>query len=121
MTTAKKTGAKATRRRRRTQAKDVWSRSQMLVEILLEVMETEIAAEQSERSERWLKLFGPKDSAVVNLQKLVQVLGELQEQTPAAALANEPQPIAPVSEEELQMLSEWLKSVSAVSASPATE
>lgn len=118
--TAKKPGAK---RRPKTKlvkkatpsAQDVWARTQMLVEVLLEVMEREIRTRKNEPSERWLKLFGAKDSAVVNLQKLVQLLAELQSQTPQTA------DVAPVDAAELAILAEWLKSTSAANVSTAAE
>lgn len=119
VTTDKKAGAKA--RSKDLQVRDVWARSQLLVEVLLTFMEREIRSRDKERSEKWLKLFGSKDSAVVNLQKLVQVLGELQEQTPVAQAKDQPQTAAPVNAQELALLQDWLKSVSATSASTATE
>jgi ABC-type transporter Mla MlaB component len=78
-------------------------------------MEREIRTRKNEPSERWLKLFGAKDSAVVNLQKLVQLLAELQTQSPQAA------GIAPVDSEELAILAEWLKTTNAASACPAEQ
>lgn len=97
---------------------DVWARTQLLVEVLLRVMEHEIAAEQPTRSEQWLKLFGPKDSAVVNLQKLVQLLAELQEQSPVKMAPDAR--VTPVSESELGLLHDWLKT-SAANVSQAAE
>ncbi len=115
MPTATKPGEKS--RSKKTQAHDMWERSQLLVEVLLKFMDREIRSKDPKRSEKWLKLFGTKESAVVNLQKLVQVLAELQEQTPSGT-ADQPAMTAPVNAEELAMLSEWLKTVSAASACP---
>lgn len=119
MTTDPKTGAKS--RMKKTPARDVWARSQLLVEVLLKFMEREIRSKDVERSEKWLKLFGTKDSAVVNLQKLVQVLGELQEQSPVAGTNDQPPATPPVNAEELALLQEWLRSVNAANVSPAAE
>lgn len=107
---------------RHPSATDVWARTQMLVEILLKVMEKEIRARKSkpERSEQWIKLFGPKDSAVVNLQKLVQLLAELQMQSQPAHDDAESE-MARVSEEELAILSAWLKETSAANVSTVLE
>lgn len=124
MTTAKKTAAC---RRKKSKpppptsvaTQDIWARTQMLVEVLLGVMEREVRARKSEPSERWLKLFGTKDSAVVNLQKLVVLLGELQAQAPAKQAS--PDMVAPVEAAELAILAEWLKSTNAGSVSPAVE
>ena len=117
MPTAKRARAKKTRKPRTAVAQDVWARTQLLVEVLLEVMEGEIRAVGEERSERWLKLFGPKDSAVVNLQKLVQLLAELQQQSPPP----QSEALAPVSTEELALLSDWLRTPSVASVSLAAE
>lgn len=89
---------------------DIWQRTGLLVEVLLGVMEREIHA-GGERSEQWERLFGTKDSAVVTLQKLVQVLAELQTRA-----GHEPQAealVEPVNEEELALLREWLAGPSA--------
>ena len=120
MTTAKKPGAK---RRPKTKppieqhanAQDVWARTHMLVEVLLEVMEREIRTRKNEPSERWLKLFGAKDSAVVNLQKLVHLLAELQTKAPSTT------DVVPVDAGELAILAEWLKTTNAASACPEGE
>ncbi len=125
MPTVKKPGAAKPRARtpRKTtrQAADIWARTQMLVEVLLEVMESEVRAKDQQRSEQWLKLFGPKDSAVVNLQKLVQLLAVLQGHAPAKA--DRFSAIAPVDDAEIAMLADWIRTqdASAASASPVTE
>lgn len=123
MTSAKKSVAQRRKKSLLTKPasptmQDVWARTQMLVEVLLSVMEREIRARKSEPSERWLKLFGTKDSAVVNLQKLVLLLGELQAQSPQKIQAHE---VAPVDAQELAILADWLKSVNAVNVLPAAE
>lgn len=117
LTTAKKPAS----RRRKIPGKtstDIWARTQLLVEVLLEVMENEIRAPENERSERWLKLFGAKDSAVVNLQKLVLLLADLQVQAPSKNPAAE---VEPVNAQELAILSDWLTQINAASASPEAE
>lgn len=86
-------------------AHDVWERTGLLVEVLLQVMEAEIS-QTGERSAQWQRLFGTKDSAVVILQKLVQVLADLQAR---AGIEAEPSELVePVSGEELALLREWM-------------
>lgn len=120
MTTAKKPAA--SRRKKSRQAMvtthDIWARTKLLVEVLLEVMEHEIRAPDNERSERWLKLFGAKDSAVVNLQKLVVLLAELQAQTPAKDMERG---VAPVDAQEMAILADWLQTINAANVSPGAE
>lgn len=120
VTTPKKPGAKQraktkTVNKATSSTQDVWARTQMLVEVLLEVMEREIRTRKNEPSERWLKLFGAKDSAVVNLQKLVHLLAELQSQTPQTV------DVTPVDAAELAILAEWLKTTNAANVSTAAE
>lgn len=95
---------------------DVWLRTRQLVEVLLQVMEREIQSDEPERSEQWLRLFGAKDSAVVNLQKLVQLLAELQQGQPVPSISD----TAAMDDEEMKLLRAWLADASAVNASPAT-
>lgn len=102
--TAKKPRATAADKRSRA----IWKRTQMLVEILIEVMETEITNEDAQKSERWLRLFGAKDSAVVNLQKLVQVMIQLQDGIVPSAREK----VAPVDADEMAILSAWLQAQS---------
>lgn len=97
-------------------ANDIWRRTRLLVEVLLEVMEQGIRAPDSERSEQWERLFGTKDSAVVNLQKLVQLLAELQAQS-GSTLDDAHALVEPVSSEEMALLAQWLEQVNAPSES----
>ena len=117
MPSVKKTGAKRAsnkakrggvdRRAEYKGSEDIWARTCMLVEILIGVMEQEITAPHSEHSEQWLRLFGAKDSAVVNLQKLVQLLGHLREQIQGNS-APEAELVEPVNAQEMAILAEWL-------------
>ncbi len=88
-------------------ADDIWRRTRLLVEVLLQVMEQGIR-DPNGKSEEWDRLFGSKDSAVVTLQKLVQLLAELQQQS-----AMEPEAdaslVEPVSAEEMALLKQWLE------------
>lgn len=112
--------AVAKRRSRQTKkdaaCEDVWLRTRQLVEVLLHVMEREIQSDEPERSEQWLRLFGAKDSAVVNLQKLVQLLAELQHGQPMPSISD----AAVMDDEEMKLLRAWLADASAANASPAT-
>lgn len=118
MTTVKRTGAakRCTRAPKKTtpRAADIWARTQMLVEVLLQVMESEMRAEDQERSEQWLKLFGPKDSAVVNLQKLVQLMAQLQSHAPQKRKAAAT--VKPVDDAEMAMLADWIRALDANAA-----
>lgn len=54
MPTAKPPGAPRRRADRPANARNVWARTQLLVEVLLEVMEREMKLSDEERSEQWL-------------------------------------------------------------------
>lgn len=84
-----------------------WSRTRQLVEAMLEVMEKGIR-EPDSVPEQWDRLFGAKSSAVANLEKLVQVLVELHGQIKAQEEGEEVD-TAPLSHDEVALLSEWLK------------
>lgn len=88
-------------------AADIWQRTRLLVEILLKVMEQGIRHPETAHDEQWERLFGNKDSVVVTLQKLVQLLSDLQMQAGDNAVV-EDGAIAPVSDEEMALLREWL-------------
>ncbi len=121
MSTAKPSGESHIRAKKRKTAHNVWGRTQLLVEVLLEVMEKEVGAQDQDRSDQWLKLFGPKDSAVVNLQKLVDLLAELQQHRPARKRTA--QKVSRVNDDELAMLADWIRcsDASAVNVSPVAE
>lgn len=94
-------------------AQDIWRRTRQLVEVLLQVMEQEIRAADGPRSEQWVRLFGSKDSAVVNLQKLVQLLAELQGNVPQP-----PESATPLPEDaDMELLRRWLQDVNAAHVS----
>ncbi len=78
-----------------------------MVEVLLEVMEKEVRDPKEENTAQWGRLFGTKDSAVVNLQKLVHLLGELHVQ--AGDAGQEQKTLAPIDPQEMAMLVQWLK------------
>ena len=86
---------------------EAWSRTRQLVEAMLEVMEKGIR-EPDSIPEQWDRLFGAKSSAVANLEKLVQVLVELHGQIKAQEDSGGGD-AAPLSHDEVALLSEWLK------------
>lgn len=102
-------------------ARNVWARTQFLVEVLLTAMEDELSGASDERNEQWMRMFGAKDGAVVQLQKLVDLLVELQRQKPVSKRrAREPKP----NDDEVAMLKDWVRAqdaASAANASPAAE
>lgn len=99
---------------REDDAQDIWRRTRQLVEVLLQVMEQEIRAADGPRSEQWVRLFGSKDSAVVNLQKLVQLLAELQGNVPQSTASTQALP----EDADMELLRQWLQDINAAHASP---
>lgn len=79
-------------------------RIQKLVDSMLQTLEEEW--EEPESSELWRRWFGTKDSAVVTLQKLVQLLAAISDE-PASG-EEELLPSERFTREEMKMLSEWL-------------
>lgn len=103
------TNAAATRH-----ARTVWARTQVVLEVLLKLIEDDVNASNKEHSDQWLKVFGPKDSAIANLQKLVDLLGELkQHQPPKRRTAVK---TARSTEAELAMLVDWVRTSDANAA-----
>ncbi len=95
---------------------NIWARTLLLVEVLIRVMEGEIRSTEEERSPQWLRLFGAKDSAIVNLQKLVQLMAQLREYGNLEAPDSQ---VAPVSDEEMAMLRGWLEAQGSAEPLPA--
>lgn len=86
---------------------EVWQGTQKLVKALLETLAKGIDS-PAHMPEHWERLFGTKDSAVANLQKLVALLIELRthfNEVPDAAEMEQP----PIEVHELEMLEAWLK------------
>lgn len=92
------------------EARQVWRRTRHMVESLLLVMEKGISSADADTDEQWKRLFGTKDSAVVTLQKLVQLLAEL----PGEAGREKAEEVAPVPLEpdEMRLITQWLKETS---------
>jgi len=99
------------------QAKDIWRRTRLLVEVIVRVMEKEVRDLPDEPTKQWKRLFGEKDSAVMNLQKLVKLLAELQIQAGDEG-AKQDELVEPVSPQELALLSQWLGQANESRAAP---
>lgn len=85
-------------------SREAWVRTWALVDTLLTAME---AALQEDEPEAWKKLFGTKDSVIVTLQKLVQLLADLEAHVkPVQQEADTPECL---SDEEWSLLIQWLK------------
>lgn len=80
---------------------------------LIEIMFKEIGAALKDPSlmdePEWQRVFGNKQSLVVNLQKLVQALGALPEDTPAKAATAEESHQEGLTGEEMRLLAQWLE------------
>ncbi len=81
-------------------------RARRLAEAMLISMEAGLLGKDP--PEEWGRLFGTKDSAVVNLQKLVQVIRLLSNPADTTVDADEPMPKNTLSSEEMELLTEWL-------------
>lgn len=79
---------------------------------LIEIMFREMAAALKEpatmEEPEWQRLFGNKQSLVVNLQKLVQALGALPEELCADDPKPDSGPHEALTAEEMRLLTEWL-------------
>jgi len=82
-------------------------RANLLIEAMLKEMQRGIRDPQRFESTEWERLFGNKQSMVVNLQKLVQALAVL----PSALSCETSKPIqnGALSAQEMELLAEWLK------------
>jgi len=83
-------------------------RAKRLVDALLREMQQGVKNPKYRESDEWEKLFGSKDSLVVNLQKLVATLAALPEETVKKGKAVEA-PLQPISAEELALLKAWIE------------
>ena len=81
-------------------------RARKLVESMLTALEDGLSGDET--PEEWKRLFGTKDSAVVSLQKLEQVIGVLSNQVHAMVAPKEVLPEHNLSPEEMALLTEWL-------------
>lgn len=87
-----------------------YNRARAILEALLSEMESRLHDGVVVDTTKWSTLFGEKQSMVVNLQKLVEVIDELSESE-----EKKPNPETspqeggkPLTDEELKLLSEWL-------------
>ena len=84
-------------------------RAEALIEALLKEMQRGVKNQALLESPEWERLFGPKHSVTVNVQKLVQALAALpceeQAQVSKELVTAEGQRL---SDEEMRMLTEWL-------------
>ncbi len=84
-------------------------RARVLIELMLREMQRGLRDPAHRTSEEWNKLFGAKQSMVVNLQKLVASLAALpQESECAETLPDAISPDTPITPEEMELLKAWL-------------
>ena len=82
-------------------------RAQLLVARMMKEMDRGLRDPAYLASEEWERLFGAKQSMVVNLQKLVATLSDLPGEVNATDSAETPM-IAPITVQEMEMLKAWL-------------
>ena len=92
-------------------------RAEALIEALLKEMQRGVRDQALLESPEWERLFGPKQSVVVNVLKLVQAMASL----PSEADVKPSKEVnhaegAPLSHEEMQMLTAWLEQGAALQA-----
>lgn len=84
-------------------------RAQRLIEAMLKEMQLAVRDPARFDTPQWERLFGNKQSVVVNLQKLVQTLAALPQELPASTHSTEPPAaMSELSAEEMRLLSEWI-------------
>lgn len=84
-------------------------RAAALIDTLLKEMQRGLSEPALLESPEWEKLFGPKQSVVVNALKLVQALAALPCEVQAKPTKEPPPPEGErLSDEEMRMLTEWL-------------
>ena len=85
---------------------EVWQSTRASVKALLETLAKGIDSPAA-MPEHWERLFGTKDSAVANLQKLVALLVELR--VHFHEVAEDGESLPKLETHELEMLEAWLK------------
>lgn len=88
-----------------------WQQTAMLVCQLISHLQHALDT-QDGSDESWNRIFGTKDSTVMNLQKLVAVLGEISDRLSLHALTQtgvETAPPAEMNIEDMLMLKRWLE------------
>ena len=83
-------------------------RANALIEAMLKEMQMGLKDPERLDSPDWARLFGAKQSMVVNLQKLVQALASLPLEPPKVDRAMDVNQEAPLSKEEMGLLTQWL-------------
>lgn len=83
-------------------------RAAAIIESLLKEMQRGVRDQTLLESPEWERLFGAKQSVVVNLQKLVQALATLPSEGNTASTPQAHQEGAALSEEEMKLLTAWL-------------
>jgi|GEM_PF-2943488 len=86
---------------------EVWKSTRYSVKALIETLSKGIESPQT-MPEHWERLFGTKDSAVANLQKLVGLLIELRQHFHEGH-AEDTMELTRLETHELEMLEAWLK------------
>ena len=88
-----------------------WQITQDLTSKLIGNLQQTLAAHDASE-DSWNRLFGAKDSTVINLQKLVAVLGQISDRLAAAMPEFKPDKAAihePISPADMQMLKRWME------------
>ena len=82
-------------------------RARSIIELLLEEMRQGMRDPDRVMTKEWERLFGSKQSVVVNLQKLVQALSVLPDGE-AVEEVDSPTALPPMTAEEVAILKAWL-------------
>lgn len=118
MTTKRKT--RATTRRKKSsvtvaqmpsdEMRQAWLLIQSLTCALIAKLQS-VLATHDVADEGWERLFGAKDSTVINLQKLVAVLGEISDRLAhhASEAGQVSASVAPMDTHDMTMLKRWLE------------
>ncbi len=91
---------------------DSWQKTSALVSALIDRLQTMQRVSEDE-AENWNRLFGAKDSTVMNLQKLVAVMVVISDRLASFMPEHHVQPehsdAAPMRVEDMHMLQRWLE------------
>ena len=84
-------------------------RANALIDAMLKEMQRGLKQPELFETAEWERLFGAKQSMVVNVQKLVQALSALPSlEGQEAKVLPKNQPVEKLSAEEMRLLNEWL-------------
>lgn len=99
----------------------LWQQSSELVRLLIDTLQQGVAAGHASE-EHWERLFGSKDSAVSNLQKLVAVLTVISERLTSEMCvppeAQEETAAMAIQEEDVAMVMRWAQATLATLTPP---